>query len=241
MIAAAARVWRALALVFSLAAFAALAAGASPDLPRAPIQYGDKEAMQRGAAAFVNYCLGCHGAQYMRYGRLAEDIGLTEEQVKEFLIHAEGAGLGDGMHSAMRAEDGRQWFYQAAPPDLSLSSRLRGPDWLYAYLRGFYRDSARPGGWNNTVFENAAMPNVLSDLQGVYARDESGELSQVSAGRMSPSEFDAMVGDLVSFMAYMGEPAREKRYKIGYLTVAFLLALLLATYFLYREYWRDAD
>ena len=236
----AARLLRAIVLIPILlaASSAAMAAGASLDLPQAPVQYGDKESMQRGAATFVNYCLGCHGAQYMRYGRLTEDLGLTDEQVKQFLIHND-AGLGDGMRSAMRAEDGREWFYQAAPPDLSLSSRLRGPDWLYAYLRGFYRDSSRPGGWNNVVFENAAMPHALSDLQGEYARDESGELSQIVAGRMSPAEYDALIIDLVTFMAYMGEPSRETRYKIGYLTLAFLLALLLATYFLYREYWRD--
>lgn len=214
------------------------AAGGGPDLPRAPVQYGDKEAMQRGAAVFVNYCLGCHGAQYMRYGRLTEDIGLSDEMVKKFLIHND-AGLGDGMRTAMREEDGKEWFYQAAPPDLSLSARLRGPDWLYGYLRGFYRDPSRAGGWNNAVFENVAMPHVLADLQGIYAASEDGTLSQIAEGRMSPAEYDAMIGDLVTFMAYMGEPARAARYKTGYLVMIFLLAALLLTYFLYREYWRD--
>lgn len=225
--------------VWILPAPASWAAGtAAQSLPRAPAQYGDAEAMQRGAATFVNYCLGCHGAQYMRYGRLTEDAGLDGEQVKKFLIHND-AGLGDGMRSAMRAEDGKEWFYQAAAPDLSLSARLRSPDWLYAYLRGFYRDPARPGGWNNAVFHNVAMPHVLADLQGVYARGEDGALSQIVAGRMSSAEYDAMIGDLVAYMAYMGEPARAARHKTGYLVMAFLLAILLPVYFLYREYWRD--
>ena len=238
MTAAFGRIFRAVLSAAALFSSAALAAGAAQNLPQAPVQYGDAEALQRGAATFVNYCMGCHGAQYMRYGRLSEDIGLSDEQVKKFLIH-NGAGLGEGMRAAMREEDGRAWFYQAAPPDLSLSSRLRGPDWLYAYLRGFYRDPSRPGGWNNEIFDNAAMPHVLADLQGVYARGEDGALSQISAGRMSPAEYDLLVGDLVTFMAYMGEPSRAARHKTGYLTMAFLLALLVATYFLYREYWRD--
>ncbi|MGI9298013.1 MAG: cytochrome c1 [Gammaproteobacteria bacterium] len=234
------RIARFLPVSFLLAAAAssAAAAGVATDLPRAPVQYGDVEAMQRGAATFVNYCLGCHSAEYMRYGRLTEDAGLSGEQVREFLIHGD-AGLGDGMRAAMDSEDGKKWFYQASPPDLTLSSRLRGPDWLYAYLRGFYRDPDRPGGWNNTIFSNAAMPNVLADLQGVQIRGADGDLEQLSAGRMSPAEFDALVGDLVTFMAYMGEPSREARYKTGYLVLAFLLTLLLPTYFLYREYWRD--
>lgn len=228
----------ALLIPFLLAASSAFAAGGATNLPRAPVQYGDLEAMQRGAAVFVNYCLGCHSAEYMRYGRLTEDLGLSDEQVRKFLIHGDGK-LGEGMRAAMDSEDGRKWFYQAAPPDLTLSSRLRGPDWLYAYLRGFYRDPSRPGGWNNAVFSNAAMPNVLADLQGVRTRDADGEFQQISEGRLSPAEFDALVGDLVTFMAYMGEPAREARYKTGYLVMAFLLALLLPSYFLYREYWRD--
>ncbi|MBE8157820.1 MAG: cytochrome c1 [Betaproteobacteria bacterium] len=217
----------------------ALAAGGAANLPQAPVQYGDIEAAQRGAAVFVNYCMGCHGMRHMRYGRMAEDLGISEGQIESFLIHNE-FGLGDGMQSAMNSEDGKEWFYQAPPPDLSLSSRLRGPDWLYAYLRGFYRDPGRPGGWNNAVFENAAMPHVLADLQGVYARDaETGEAVQISEGRMTPAEYDELAGNLVAFMAYAGEPARAVRLKTGYLVMAFLLALLLASYFLYREYWKD--
>ena len=224
----------------ALTIYASSAIGATTtDFPQAPVQYGDLEAMQRGAATFVNYCMGCHSAKYMRYGRLVEDLGLSAEQIETFLIH-NAAGLGDGMASAMRTEDGQEWFQQAVPPDLSLSARLRGPDWLYAYMRGFYRDEERPSGWNNIVFDNVAMPHVMADLQGVYARDlATGELTQSVEGRLSPAEYNAMIGDLVTFMAYMGEPSRAMRYKTGYLVMAFLLTLLLATYFLYKEYWRD--
>ena len=230
---------RMVALFWMMLAAPAYAAGGGLHLPQAPVQYDDVEVLQRGAATFVNYCMGCHGAEYMRYGRLVEDLGISEKQVQDFLIHTD-ASLGDGMKTAMRAEDGREWFQQAAVPDLSLSARLRGPDWLYAYLRGFYRDPSRPSGWNNTIFDNVAMPHVMSNLQGVFTRDaESGELIRTSEGRMTEAEYDALVGDLVSFMIYMGEPSRAKRYQTGYLTMAFLLLLLLATYFLYREYWKN--
>ncbi len=232
------RIVRHISLIVVLLSPTSMAAGPAQDLPRAPLQYGDIEAMQRGAATFVNYCMGCHSAQYMRYGRLTEDIGLSDEMVQDFLIH-NAAGLGDGMRTSMREADGKEWFYQAAPPDLSLSARLRNPDWLYAYLRGFYRDPSRPGGWNNAVFNNVAMPHVLADLQGVYVAGEEGGFSQTTEGRMSSEEYDKLVGDLVTYMTYMGEPARATRYKTGYLVMTFLLAMLLLTYFLYREYWRD--
>lgn len=217
----------------------AYAAGGGVSLPQAPLESDNVEALQRGAATFVNYCMGCHGGEYLRYGRMVEDLAINEKQVKKFLIHND-AGLGDGMKTAMRAEDAREWFHQAAVPDLSLSARLRGPDWLYAYLRGFYRDPSRPSGWNNAIFDNVAMPHVMSSLQGVFTRDaESGEFVRMSEGRMTEAEYDALVGDLVSFMVYMGEPSRNKRYQTGYLTMTFLLLLLLATYFLYREYWKN--
>lgn len=217
----------------------AYAAGSGVSLPQAPVQYGNLESMQRGAATFVNYCLGCHSAQYMRYGRMVEDLGVSEEQVQALLIHNE-AGLGDGMASAMRSEDGKEWFHQAVPPDLTLIARLRGADWLYEYLRGFYRDPARPNGWNNTLFNNVAMPHVMADLQGIYTLDAgTRDLAQVSPGRLSAQEYDSMISDLVTFLVYMGEPSRAARLKIGYLVMALLLSLLLATYFLYREYWRE--
>ena len=233
------------AIKLLLAFFATLivfTAQASPaiSLPQAPLQY-DKETLQRGAAGFVNYCMGCHSAQYMRYGRMVEDLEISPNQVHKFLIY-NGAGLGDGMLSSMRQEDGREWFDQAHPPDLSLSAKLRGSDWLYAYLRSFYRDPSRPSGWNNTVFPNVAMPHVLANLQGVYDKEgDSDTLVQRKAGAMSAVEYNGLVGDIVSFMVYAAEPSRQTRLQTGYLVMAFLLVLLIFTYFLYREYWRDVN
>ena len=226
------------ALALSSFAPSAGAAADGPKFPQAPIVYDDIESLQRGAAVFVNHCLGCHSAQYLRYGRLSEDLQIPSRQIEELLINNE-ANLADGMQSAMRAEDGKEWFHQAVPPDLTLVARLRGVDWLYAYMRGFYRDPSRPTGWNNAVFENVAMPHVLSDLQGVYMNGADGAMVQIRPGRLNETEYNEMVGDLVNFLSYAGEPSRAQRVKIGYLVMAFLLMLLLATYFLYREYWRE--
>ena len=232
--------FRLLAGIFMALSWVPAYAASGAALPQAPVQYGNLESMQRGAATFVNYCLGCHSAQYMRYGRMVEDLGVTEEQVETLLIHNAESGLGDGMVSAMRAEDSKEWFYQALPPDLTLVARLRGADWLYAYLRGFYRDPARPNGWNNTVFNNVAMPHVMAGLQGVYTLDaDTHKLLPASSGSLSAKEYDSLVSDLVTFLVYMGEPSRAARLKTGYLVMALLLLLLPATYFLYREYWRE--
>lgn len=233
--------WLAAALlsVFALSGVV-LAAGGGGSYARAPID-NSIESRQRGAALFVNYCLGCHSAQHMTYGRIAEDLQITPQQMREHLIFADAAdvGLGDGMISAMSQEDGRAWFNDAVPPDLSLVARVRGEDWIYAYLRAFYRDDSRPGGWNNAVFENAAMPHVLAGLQGVYTLDESGEFRQISEGRMTAAEYDKAMADLTGFLRYISEPSRERRLRAGYLVMAGLMITLVACYFLYRDYWRD--
>lgn len=174
--------------------------------------------------------MGCHSARYVRYGSLMEDLGVPKEVLREKIIHT-GASLGDGMISAMRADEAEAWFYQR-PPDLSLSAKLRGTDWLYAYMRGFYRDASRPSGWNNTVFPNVAMPHVLADLQG----ERRGET--LVAGRLSPAEYDLLVADLVNFMDYMADPSRADRHRAGFLILSVLFLLLLSSYFLYREYWK---
>lgn len=217
---------------------AALAAGSSVAVPEAPIVRSDYASLQRGAAAFINYCSGCHSAQYVRYGRLSEDLGITDDMVQQHLIWTD-AGLGDGILTAMRADDAKAWFSDAAPPDLSLSARLRGADWLYAYLRGFYRDDTRAIGWNNTIFANASMPHVLASLQGEQRLADDGTLTLARAGRMSPAEYDTFVLDLVNFMDYMADPSQPARHRTGYIILAVLLALLIFTYFLYQEYWRD--
>lgn len=215
----------------------AFAAGGGGNLPAVPIERSDYNSLQRGAAAFVNYCSGCHSAVYLRYGRIGEDLGIGEDVLRANLMGG-GAGLASGIESAMPADKAAEWFGQA-PPDLSLSAKLRGNDWLYAYLRGFYRDADAAGGWNNTVFENVAMPHVLAELQGEYGVGEDGEKVLVRSGRLSPAEYDAFVVDLVNFMDYMAEPARGERYRAGYVVLSLLLILLVCAFFLYREYWRD--
>ena len=229
-----------IAAVLSLSLAApALAAGGGGDYATPPIDRSNFASLQRGAATFVNYCLGCHSAEYVRYGRLVEDLGISEDILRANLIHT-GGRLSDGMQTAMNDADAQAWFNDALPPDLSLSAKLRGADWLYAYMHGFYVDEARPSGWNNTVFANVAMPHVLYDLQGARRLDESGDLVAVgAAGRLSAVEYDVMVVDLVNFMQYMADPDQPLRYRAGYITLSVLFALLIAFYFLYREFWRD--
>ena len=216
------------------------AGGAAIDLPSAPINPRDGDSLRRGAAVFANYCQGCHSARHMRYDRMTEDLGISAEQLRANLMLSGGEDVSTPMLSAMRDEDAREWFYQAVPPDLTLVSRLRGVDWLYAYLRGYYRDPERPTGWNNVVFENTAMPHALANLQGVAELDaETGELALTTPGRLSPGEYNLLAADLVNFLHYIAEPSREKRLMTGYAVMTFLLTLLIFTWLLYREYWRD--
>ncbi len=155
----------------------ALAAGGGVHLDKADIDLHNKQSLQRGAKMFVNYCLSCHSAQFQRYNRMARDIGLTDDQVIENLMFASDK-VGSTMTVAMSRADGKTWF-GAPPPDLSLTARSRGVDWLYTYLRTFYVDETRPFGVNNVVFPSVGMPHVLWELQGVqkpvYKKDEAWE------------------------------------------------------------------
>jgi ubiquinol-cytochrome c reductase cytochrome c1 subunit len=197
--------------------------------------------------------LSCHGAAVMRYNRL-QDIGLTEDQIKNNLMFPTDK-VGDQMRVAMAAKDGKAWF-GATPPDLSLIARSRGTDWLYSYLRSFYRDDTRPTGWNNLVFDKVGMPHVLWELQGEQILEVKGEglhaektLKLVKPGTLTRgaengtfdnSEFDTRVADLVNYLSYMAEPAQVKREQIGYGVLLFLLFILIPiTYLLKKEYWRD--
>ena len=206
-------------------------------LDKAPIDASNYESLQRGARTFVNYCLNCHSANYMRYNRLLE-IGLTEKQIKENLLFA-GEKVGDTMKVAMNKKEAAKWL-GAAPPDLSVEVRARGADWVYTYMRGFYRDASRPTGWNNTVFDKVGMPHVLYELQGEQELNhETHELKLVKPGRLSVEEYDALVGDLTNFMAYMAEPAKQQRNHLGWLVLLFLSVLLVLTYKLKKAYWKD--
>lgn len=218
----------------------AVAAPASVDLDRAPVSM-DPASLQHGAKLFVNYCLNCHAASFVRYNKLTE-IGLTEDQIRDSLMFT-GERVGDLMTISMRPKESKEWF-GATPPDLSLVARQRnsgdgsGADWLYTYLRQFYRDPARPTGWNNLVFENVGMPHVLWELQGHQVLAD-GNLVVEEPGRMSAAEYDRAVADLVSFMVWMGEPGAEKRENIGIFVLIFLVVFTGIAYALKKNYWKD--
>ena len=220
----------------------ALASGAGA-LQHANVNIRDTAATQRGAKLFVNYCLSCHSAGYMRYNRLAEDLGLDEELVMDNLVFAD-VKIGNTMDAAMRAEDAEEWLGKA-PPDLSVISRSRGADWLYTYLLTFYQDET--GGWNNLALPNASMPHVMWQMQGiqkpVYATHDGHEvidhLTLAEPGLQSPEEYEDSVRDLVTFLEYLGEPSKVKRKNIGVWVMLFLALFTLIAYALKAEYWRD--
>ena len=206
------------------------------ELPSFKVDLANRAGLQRGARTFVNYCVSCHSAEFMRYSRMAQDLGLTPAQVQTNMIF-NGGDANQMMLVALDKKDGARWFGQA-PPDLTLAARSRGPDWLYQYLRSFYLDPSRPFGVNNVVFPNAAMPHVLASLQGTQVLHD-GHLTQVSPGALKPAEYDAMVRDLVNFMVYMGEPAKLVRYGLGIKVMLFLLVFAGLAYMVKHEYWRD--
>ena len=216
-------------------------ASGNANLEHANVDLSDKPAMQRGARLFVNYCQGCHSAKFMRVNRIAKDLGIPEDLAKQHLLIGDNK-IGDPMTINMPADKAAKWF-GTAPPDLSLTARLRGSDWIYSYLKGFYLDPGAPSGWNNTVFDNVAMPHVLSNLQGVQTLAETAdgghELKLVSGGSMTPEEYDGVARDLTAFMTYVGEPALLVRKTYGIYVMAFLAILFVLSYLLKKEYWRD--
>lgn len=231
-------------LVLCFAPMALYAAEPGMPLDKAPIDTSDNESLQRGAQAFVNYCLTCHGASFMRYNR-HRDIGWDNEALVLEKLVMTGQKAGDLMVSAMRKNEGEEWF-GVAPPDLSVIARSRGADWLYTYLRAFYRDDMTVPGWNNLVFDRAAMPHVLYEFQGeqrLVVKNVDGKevksLELVKPGSMTVSEYDSYVADLVNYLVYIGEPIANERKRIGMLVMFFLFGMLGLTYLLYREYWRD--
>lgn len=206
-------------------------------LDKAPLDASNHESLQRGARTFVNYCLNCHSANYMRYNRLL-DIGLTEQQISENLLFS-GGKVGDQMKVALNKADAKKWF-GVAPPDLSVEVRARGADWLYTYMRSFYRDSSSLTGWNNVVFDKVSMPHVLYELQGEQALNhDTHELKLIKPGKLSASEYDTLTADLVNYMAYMAEPAKQQRNHLGWFVLLFLGVLLVLAYKLKKAYWRD--
>lgn len=227
----------------------ALAATANVPLHRAPVDLHDKASLQRGVQVFVNHCLNCHSASAMRYSRLT-DLGLTEAQIRDNLVFT-GDKVGEPMTAAMDAEVAKAAF-GVVPPDLSLVARSRGADWLYTYMRGFYRDPSAKTGWNNSIFPNVAMPHVLWQYQGdqvlqVTERmdQNTGDMRQTRKlvlarpGSLTPLEYDRQVADLVNYLAYMGEPAQADRKLWGILVLFFLAGFFVLAYLLKHEYWKD--
>ena len=230
-----------------LVSLSALAAGGG-NLQQAGNDLGDQSSLQRGAALYMNYCSGCHSLKYVRYSRIASDLGLTEDQVQASLNFT-GAKVGEQVQVAMSPEDAQAWFGQV-PPDLSLVSRVRGSDWIYTYLKSFYLDDERPLGWNNTLFPNASMPNPLWMMQGLQ-RAEFGPLDEATGerpverlviaepGNAAPAEYDQAVRDITNFLEYVGEPAALKRHDLGVWVILFLAFFTFLAWLLKKEYWRD--
>lgn len=234
----------ALVLITGLTSLPLMAVGAEAgaELPAFDVNLKDKASLQSGANTFINYCLGCHSARFSRYQRVATDLGIPEDLMEDLLIFNPDTNIGDLMESAMPTEQAKNWF-GVAPPDLSLVARVRGSDWLYGYLKGFYLDSSRPFGVNNTVFNNVGMPNILGNLQGDQlpcAEEGCTETVHIEGtGTLNEAEFDKLVYDLVNFLTYLGEPARLHRETIGGYVLFFLAFLFVFAFMLNREYWKD--
>jgi ubiquinol-cytochrome c reductase cytochrome c1 subunit len=218
----------------------AAAAGAGPHLDKANIDLTDKASLQRGARLFVNYCLNCHSANFMRYNRMGKDLGISDELVKENLLFS-AEKVGEPMGIAMPVDDAGKWF-GTPPPDLSVMARAKGAgnegaNWLYTYFRSFYIDESRPFGVNNTVFKDVGMPHVLWELQGMQTLVNAEELAEHHS--MSAEEYDQAARDLTNFLVYMGEPAQLERKSLGVWVALFLVFFFFVAYALKKEYWKD--
>lgn len=252
------------ALIIALLPMLSLAAeGTGVPLEKIDIDVSDQAALQDGARTFVNYCMGCHGAKFQRYERVADDLGIPHELMLEKLVFT-GAKIGDHMNSGMQPADAKVWF-GAAPPDLTLVARVRGTDWLYAYLRTFYEDPLRPWGVNNRVLPNVAMPNVLAALQGrqivgckQVQQEQAGKKQYdpltgapltheacdqlvvvPGSGSLSEEQFDEKIRNLVTFLAYSADPNKLRHERIGAYVLLYLVFFFVFAYLLKREYWKD--
>lgn len=255
---------RVLVLTTLLAPGLALAASEGVALDHIETDHSDLPSLQRGAQMYMNYCLGCHSLEHQRHVRTATDLGIPEDLYRENLIFSE-ADIGSHITNAMPEEGSKNWF-GAAPPDLTMVTRVRGADWVYTYLRGFYLDPSRPLGVNNDVLANAGMPHVLIELQGVPrkvckqapVKGSGGEVRdglepgkavteeqcgfievEEGTGLMTAAEFDEAVYDLVNFLDYTGEPYKQDRQRIGVYVILFLIVLFVFSWLLGREYQKE--
>ena len=228
------------------------ATGGDTHLEKADVNLENKNSLRHGAKLFVNYCLSCHSARFMRYNRMAKDLSLSTDQVLNNMMFVgnfdkleagEAKKIGDLMTVAMDKEEGKTYFGTAVP-DLSVIARAKGADYLYTYLTTFYLDQNRPFGVNNTTFPGASMPHVLWELEGLkklVGKDEHGkpEFEYVTEGKLSEADYKAAVTDLVNFLVYMGEPIKLERQRTGIFVMFFLVIFFLFAYLLKKEYWKD--
>ncbi|MCP3670929.1 MAG: cytochrome c1 [Gammaproteobacteria bacterium] len=234
-----------LAFLLATVPVLSMAAGGGVHLDDADVDVTDTESLQRGAKYFVNYCMGCHSAKYQRYNRMGRDLGLTDEEVKENLMFTT-ENIGDTMTIAMKPADAEKWF-GVIPPDLSVTARSRGVDWIYTYLRSFYVDESKPFGVNNLVFPDVGMPHVMWGMQGVQKavyKEVDGKkvverLEIAEPGSMNTEEFDGAMRDLTAFLSYVGEPIQAKRRAMGKWVLLFIGVFFILAYLLKKEYWKD--
>lgn len=215
--------------------------------PKSPanVDVDDMASLQRGAKVFTDYCLSCHSAKFVRFNRVATDLGMTESEVMDNLNHL-GVKFGDTMTATM-TEDYSKEAFGAVPPDLSLVARSRGVDWLYTYLTGFYADSTKTTGHNNVIFKDVGMPNIFWKQEGVkkpvYEEHDGTKVlvgvEVVEKGTMAPEEFNTMIRDLVAFLSYIGEPNQSYRKSLGIYVLVFLIILFGFAYAMKKDYWKD--
>ncbi|PKG55620.1 cytochrome c1 [Shewanella sp. Choline-02u-19] len=214
----------------------AMASGGGAHLEDANIDLNDQASLQRGLDHFQNNCAGCHSTQYQRYERVATDLAIPLDVMSAKYVHGE-AKVGELMENAIPEVDAAKWF-GATPPDLTLVARVRGEDWVYSYLKGFYKDESRPFGVNNTVFPSVGMPHVLQELQGLAVKQEDGTLV-ATGGTLSAEEYDQYVRDITGFLVYSGDPVKLERESLGWWVMGFLFIFFIVAYLLKKEYWKD--
>jgi ubiquinol-cytochrome c reductase cytochrome c1 subunit len=246
------RVASVLALSACFIAAPGMAAGGGAHLEPSGIDQDNISSLQRGARNFMNYCSGCHSAQYVRFNTIGKDLGLSEEQlIDNLMFNAEKTF--ETIQSAMPADDAARW-YGTAPPDMSLMARAKGADYVYNFLKGFYVSEDSPTGVNNTILAGTSMPNVLWELQGyqtAHFEDHTNEdgsvtttfegFEQLTAGSMDAEDFDDFVRDTVNFLAYIAEPIRSDRRKLGVWVLMFLIFFFILAVQLKKAIWKDVS
>jgi ubiquinol-cytochrome c reductase cytochrome c1 subunit len=212
-------------------------------LSSAPIDLKNEASLQRGAKYFMNFCGGCHSAEYMRYSRMAQDIKLinTDGEILTDMVKTNlmfnTTDINSQIKTGMIKQDAQAWF-GVAPPDLTMVARVRGQDWLYTYLKSFYIDAKRPWGVNNLVFKDVAMPNVLQEYQGQQELIDH-KLTITKPGLLNSQQFDELVSDLTNFLVYTAEPYRSDRVYLGVWVLLFLSVFFVFAFLMKREYWKD--